>query len=136
MRAFFDLPNAKAKDKPKRRRCWECGRRAEHDHHVVPKVLGGTRTVPLCTDCHAKVHDRRAMYSSLLTRIGLRAARARGVQLGRRQGDTGHKWNPARRKVDLPLALSLRKQGVAVKEIAKRFGCSKVAVYAALKDSR
>jgi len=31
--------------------CFECGKPAEHDHHVVPVVRGGTRTVPLCSEC-------------------------------------------------------------------------------------
>ena len=38
--------------------CFECGAPAEHNHHVVPKVLGGNKTVPLCTKCHGLVHDR------------------------------------------------------------------------------
>ncbi len=28
--------------------CFECDSPAEQDHHVVPRVLGGQRTVPLC----------------------------------------------------------------------------------------
>ena len=120
MRAFFDVPDVPRAAKPKRRRCWECGRRAEHEHHVIPKVLGGKRTVPLCGECHAKVHGRR-LASSLLIRAGQAAAKAKGVKLGRR------------RKVDVESAKSLRGQGVSVGEIAERFGCSKVAVYGALR---
>jgi len=37
--------------------CFECGEAAEHDHHVVPRSRGGTKTVPLCGPCHAKAHD-------------------------------------------------------------------------------
>lgn len=36
--------------------CFDCGRRAVHNHHVVPKTLGGIRTVPLCEVCHDKAH--------------------------------------------------------------------------------
>lgn len=36
--------------------CFECGKPAEHRHHVVPRSLGGTKTIPLCTPCHRKVH--------------------------------------------------------------------------------
>ena len=32
--------------------CFECGNRADHQHHVVPKCLGGIQTVPLCVKCH------------------------------------------------------------------------------------
>lgn len=32
--------------------CFNCGSTAElHDHHVVPRSLGGVATVPLCHDC-------------------------------------------------------------------------------------
>ena len=37
--------------------CFECGQKAEYDHHVVPLSLGGTKTVPLCADCHGKTHN-------------------------------------------------------------------------------
>lgn len=36
--------------------CFECGEIATEQHHVIPKVLGGKKTVPLCTACHMKVH--------------------------------------------------------------------------------
>jgi 5-methylcytosine-specific restriction endonuclease McrA len=39
--------------------CFECGAPAAHQHHVVPRSLGGTKTVPLCEGCHGKVHGRR-----------------------------------------------------------------------------
>lgn len=38
------------------KKCFECGNEAAEDHHVIPKVMGGTKTVPLCTSCHMKVH--------------------------------------------------------------------------------
>lgn len=37
--------------------CFECGAPATERHHVVPVSLGGTKTIPLCGECHAKVHD-------------------------------------------------------------------------------
>lgn len=36
--------------------CYECGKPAERDHHVVPKVLGGEKTIPLCNACHKRAH--------------------------------------------------------------------------------
>jgi 5-methylcytosine-specific restriction endonuclease McrA len=30
---------------------------ASHQHHVVPRSLGGVATVPLCHDCHGKAHS-------------------------------------------------------------------------------
>jgi len=38
--------------------CFECGRPSAHNHHVIPKIRGGTKTVPLCLSCHGKVHDK------------------------------------------------------------------------------
>lgn len=62
--------------------CFECGQEAEHRHHVVPRVLGGTQALPLCRACHAKVHSRERMAHSSLTKAGLQKARERGVKLG------------------------------------------------------
>jgi hypothetical protein len=36
--------------------CFECGELATEDHHVIPQVMGGMKTVPLCSSCHMKVH--------------------------------------------------------------------------------
>jgi hypothetical protein len=38
-------------------RCMECDRPAHHEHHVIPASRGGTRTIPLCVECHGQVHD-------------------------------------------------------------------------------
>jgi DNA invertase Pin-like site-specific DNA recombinase len=62
---------------------------------------------------------------------GLAAARARGVRLGRPPG-TGHPLALASRKVNVPLARALRDQGTPVVAIARKFGCSRQAVHAAL----
>ncbi len=37
--------------------CFECDQPAAHQHHVVPRLRGGTRTVHLCEQCHGLVHD-------------------------------------------------------------------------------
>lgn len=62
--------------------CFECGEPADHDHHVVPRSLGGTKTVPLCVKCHALVHSRESMSHSALTTNALRAKKARGERTG------------------------------------------------------
>jgi hypothetical protein len=64
--------------------CFECGNRASQAHHVVPAVMGGTRTIMLCAGCHARAHPgRKPADISKLTKEGLIRARARGVRLGR-----------------------------------------------------
>lgn len=64
--------------------CFECGAPAQHDHHVVPRSLGGTRTVPLCRICHGRAHGRERGFrpTNELTRDALLRLRARGVKLG------------------------------------------------------
>ena len=38
---------------------FECESYGEIDnHHVVPKSLGGTKTIPLCYKCHGLVHNK------------------------------------------------------------------------------
>jgi len=66
-------------------------------------------------------------------RAGLQAAKARGVRLGRRPG-TKARWALAKRTVDPQLARSLRSQGASVADIAAKFGSSRGAVYAVLKE--
>ena len=63
--------------------CFECGSSDEiHNHHVVPKILGGTKTVPLCPTCHGKVHGVDFLNHKELTKQGLANAKKRGVKLG------------------------------------------------------
>ena len=63
--------------------CFECGEATLlHKHHVVPLSLGGTQVVELCEGCHGKVHGIDFTKHSELTKIGLQAARDRGVVLG------------------------------------------------------
>ena len=67
--------------------CFECGYSGElHQHHVVPQVLGGTRTIPLCTPCHSKVHSKDLTKFSRLAKIGRKKAMERGVRMGRKPG--------------------------------------------------
>ncbi len=67
-------------------KCFECGT-AEciQHHHVVPRSVGGTKTIPLCSICHGKVHgikrDKQINVSEL-TKAGIARARAAGKQIG------------------------------------------------------
>ncbi len=57
-----------------------------HNHHVVPRSRGGTKTVPLCEGCHGKAHgldEKTWTDHGKLTRAGLARAKVRGVKLGR-----------------------------------------------------
>ena len=39
--------------------CFECGGTEHiHQHHIIPKSLGGTKTIPLCNMCHGRAHGK------------------------------------------------------------------------------
>jgi cytochrome c553 len=50
--------------------CFECGKPASHQHHVVPRSRSGENTVWLCVSCHGKAHER-SMSGPDLTRLGI-----------------------------------------------------------------
>ena len=67
-------------------KCWECERENVplHNHHPVPRVRGGTKTIPLCEECHSKAHHRKKnMDTSKLTKEGLAKRKAQGAKLGK-----------------------------------------------------
>ena len=66
-------------------------------------------------------------------RAGIAARKAQGRPIGRPKG-LKVKWSKAKRRVDVELAKSLRRQGARVPNIAARFGVSRQAVYQALKE--
>ena len=51
-------------------RCYECNStEGIEQHHVIPRSLGGVKTIPLCFKCHSKVHDdlgRKDVHSKLI----------------------------------------------------------------------
>lgn len=62
--------------------CFDCEDKAVHAHHVVPRSLGGTKTVFLCADCHGKVHNRNFIDSSALVKKGLERRKKKGFHHG------------------------------------------------------
>jgi len=67
------------------KKCFECETTEDlHEHHVVPRSRGGTKTVTLCHQCHMKAHGRdgKGLNHSRLTKEGLKRAKERGVKLG------------------------------------------------------
>jgi hypothetical protein len=63
-------------------RCFECGARAEYDHHVIPETLGGRKTLALCGACHAKIHGEHMLRTGPLTREALARKRKHGQKTG------------------------------------------------------
>jgi hypothetical protein len=114
--------------------CFECGAPSESDHHVVPRSPGGTRTVPLCGDCHGKAHHRDGrMTSRELTRAALAAKIARRERVGSvRFGDDlaadGRRVgaNDAERSAIARMA-AWRASGASYREICRRLDAEGVA---------
>ena len=63
-------------------RCIECGSATTYDHHVVPRSLGGTFTVPLCAYHHGLVHNKKAVDTKTLTQKALLLKKAKGEKTG------------------------------------------------------
>jgi hypothetical protein len=95
--------------------CFECGKPAENNHHVVPKSRGGTKTVPLCAACHALIHDK-PITSSQLTKDGLAAAKAHGTLLG--SARPSH-WDGREAKRLVGLRKARQSAATAIREAAR-----------------
>lgn len=116
---FGHLPvNARGSNNP----CFECGVMTLGIHHVVPVSLGGTKVIPLCEECHNKVHG--GIINRDLIRHGVSAARARGVRLG-----APIKSTPEIRSK----CLSLRRCGKTYKQISHELQISTGLISAILK---
>ena len=106
--------------------CFDCDQPATQDHHVVPVSLGGVRTVPLCDQCHALVHDRRAVSISTLTRQALERKKAKGqrtgqVPYGSQLGEDGvHLEDNAQERRVIAVIQRMRAEGLSLCRIAKR----------------
>ena len=67
------------------KKCFECETTEDlHEHHVVPKSKGGTKTITLCHQCHMKAHGRdgKGMNHGVLTKEGMKKAKERGIKFG------------------------------------------------------
>lgn len=110
--------------------CFDCGGIADHEHHVVPVSLGGTRTVPLCIACHGKSHAAGWTISSL-TASAMAAKKARGEYTG---GHAPYGWLVASDGVTLARcedeqaviesACALRLSGMSLRKIGAALSMS------------
>lgn len=54
-----------------------------HQHHVVPRSRGGTKTIPLCEPCHSKAHHRnKNMNTSSLVKQAIHRLKKEGRTFG------------------------------------------------------
>ena len=63
--------------------CFECGKKAHHNHHVIPRSLGGKKTIPLCHKCHGLAHGKDGLRNTgELAKLALRKKRDAGERIG------------------------------------------------------
>lgn len=100
-------------------KCFECDSTDNlQNHHVVPRSLGGKKTVKLCGICHGIIHGLDFTDHGLLVRNGLQRARENNIQLGRRQGKVAPKNIMANHK-DIIENLS---NGMSIRKTAEKVG--------------
>jgi hypothetical protein len=109
--------------------CFECGKPAYEEHHIVPESLGGTKTVPLCPDHHSLVHGLDGVLRTALPALqaaGIARARAAG-RYGGRRGGAG--------EIDPHQAGVLKTMGYSTVEIAESLGVTPATVRRYLKET-
>lgn len=59
--------------------CYECGSEESlNEHHIIPRSMGGVKTITLCVICHSKVHNVKLTNHSALTRKVLKSKKESG----------------------------------------------------------
>jgi hypothetical protein len=106
--------------------CFECGIQADHAHHVVPKILGGTKTVNLCAPCHSKVHSPHLLRTSELTKLGMQKRREKGLTIGPIASFGTKHVNGVVKIVEkeqkiIKQMIAMKEQGLSLKKIADHF---------------
>lgn len=90
--------------------------------------MGGTKTVPLCLECHGKVHGKDMVKMAHLQRLGVEAARRKGKKWG--GSKKGWRW----KVTDDQLAAihEMRAAGKKIAQIARIVGLSRPTIYRVL----
>jgi hypothetical protein len=106
--------------------CFECGDVALHEHHVVPRSRGGTKTVPLCEACHGLAHHCNGnMSTKALTKEALERRRERlgwgggSVPWGYQRTKSGHIVLCEAEQATTARAEEMRKSGMSFRAITK-----------------
>lgn len=105
--------------------CFECNKRTKflHFHHVVPRCLGGTRTVPLCEKCHGLVHDTDfSQRRRNLQKKGIEKAKAEGRYTGRKKGT--RKYSDE----DIKKIVAERDNGLSIPDISIKYNLGHATV--------
>ena len=110
--------------------CFECGSNKDiHQHHIIPKSLGGKKTIPLCNDCHGKLHGKKGGIHKnpndwrRLIKIGMKKYIANGGKLGRKVGTTESRKDFLNKERTKKI-MNLLDKGKSVRDISGRLGVS------------
>ena len=105
--------------------CFECDTTEHiHHHHVVPRSLGGTRTIPLCERCHGLVHSKQFTTVGALTAAAMATMKAAGkytggrAPFGRMVAADGTLTDCPAEQATIAEARRLRGQGLSLRRIA------------------
>ena len=80
-------------------------------HHPIPSSLGGTKVIPVCHECHGKIHSMERLDISQLTKDGIKTRRLAGTY-------------KKKRNFDKQEIIRLKKAWFNSYQIAERIGCS------------
>ena len=104
--------------------CFECGGTDNiHNHHIIPKSLGGTKTIPLCIVCHSKVHGKDFVKFQSLARVGIKRYVENGGKLGRKVGTKESNERFMSKPINQQIK-GLVENGMSVRGIANSIGVS------------
>lgn len=108
--------------------CFECGSTEDIEHHhVVPKSLGGTKTVPLCIKCHSLVHQKNFTKFRELAKKGIEKRIAEGRGWGRTKGSKESTEKFLRKEKNQQIKEMLE-AGYTYFEIKAEIGCSQSTI--------
>ena len=106
--------------------CCNCGHIGKiENHHVVPKVMGGNFTVPLCVKCHGLVHGMNFLKSRNLQAIGIQKAKLKGAYKNNgnnRKQETFENW--IKKKLIKEICVYRINTNYSYREIATAVSCS------------
>jgi DNA-binding NarL/FixJ family response regulator len=114
--------------------CFECGSKKNiHHHHVVPQVKGGTKTIPLCMECHGKVHGDHMLKIQKLAWIGRQKKVKENLERGLPSG-LGRPHNTSEtieQFLNKPISVEIKRmvlEGYTVKNITQSLSVSNKTV--------
>ena len=120
--------------------CINCSKNVQDNiifHHVIPLTIGGTNKdsniVPLCEDCHNKLHNITKKDNSLshsdLIKVGIEKAKKQGIHTGRKLLTKDDIPNIFKEKY-YPM---IKKREITITQASKEIPLSRTSIYKYIK---